>query len=55
MKRKIVPPLKWHGGKTYLAERIIALMPSEHRAPRSVATREVSTTRTARAQKSRAE
>lgn len=25
--RKLRPPLKWHGGKTYLARRIIALMP----------------------------
>lgn len=24
---KLTPPLKWHGGKNYLAERIIALMP----------------------------
>jgi DNA adenine methylase len=24
---KITPPLKWHGGKHYLAERIVALMP----------------------------
>ncbi len=24
---KLVPPLKWHGGKQYLAQRIIALMP----------------------------
>ena len=23
----IAPPLKWHGGKHYLADRIIALMP----------------------------
>lgn len=28
--RKIRSPLKWHGGKSYLARRIIALMP-EHR------------------------
>jgi DNA adenine methylase len=25
--RSLTPPLKWHGGKHYLAERIIALMP----------------------------
>jgi DNA adenine methylase len=24
---RLTPPLKWHGGKTYLASRIIALMP----------------------------
>jgi DNA adenine methylase len=24
---KLVPPLKWHGGKHYLAKRIVALMP----------------------------
>jgi DNA adenine methylase len=24
---QIVPPLKWHGGKRYLAEKVIALMP----------------------------
>lgn len=24
---KVIPPLKWHGGKHYLARRIIALMP----------------------------
>jgi DNA adenine methylase len=24
---KLVPPLKWHGGKRYLAERIVALIP----------------------------
>ena len=24
---RLVPPLKWHGGKHYLAERIVALMP----------------------------
>ncbi len=24
---KLTPPLKWHGGKQYLAERIIAIMP----------------------------
>src|SRR5437868_14003261 len=23
----LVPPLKWHGGKHYLARRIVALMP----------------------------
>ena len=23
----LVPPLKWHGGKHYLAGRIVALMP----------------------------
>jgi DNA adenine methylase len=27
MPMTISPPLKWHGGKTYLARRIIALMP----------------------------
>jgi DNA adenine methylase len=26
--KTIDPPLKWHGGKHYLAKRIIALMPS---------------------------
>jgi len=25
--RKVSPPLKWHGGKTYLADLIISLMP----------------------------
>jgi DNA adenine methylase len=30
MTRKLRSPLKWHGGKSYLARRIIALMP-EHR------------------------
>lgn len=28
--RRLTPPLKWHGGKTYLAEKIIGLMP-DHR------------------------
>lgn len=27
MSTMLTPPLKWHGGKHYLAERIIALMP----------------------------
>ncbi|MBN9122244.1 MAG: DNA adenine methylase [Planctomycetes bacterium] len=27
---RLTPPLKWHGGKTYLAERIIGLMPEHH-------------------------
>ncbi len=27
MKAPLTPPLKWHGGKHYLAEQIIALMP----------------------------
>ena len=26
-KRRIDPPLKWHGGKYYLAPKIVALMP----------------------------
>jgi DNA adenine methylase len=26
--KRITPPLKWHGGKQYLAKRIVALMPS---------------------------
>ena len=26
-KKKLRSPLKWHGGKSYLARRIIALMP----------------------------
>ena len=26
-EKKLISPLKWHGGKTYLAKRIIALMP----------------------------
>jgi DNA adenine methylase len=26
-KVKISPPLKWHGGKHYLAKRIVAMMP----------------------------
>ena len=25
-KKRLTPPLKWHGGKHYLAERIIDLM-----------------------------
>ena len=25
--RPLTPPLKWHGGKSYLAKKIIALMP----------------------------
>ena len=28
--RTIAPPLKWHGGKSYLAPGIIALMPHHH-------------------------
>jgi DNA adenine methylase len=28
--RRLTPPLKWHGGKTYLAKQIIALMPKHH-------------------------
>jgi DNA adenine methylase len=24
---RITPPLKWHGGKSYLASRIVAMMP----------------------------
>jgi DNA adenine methylase len=27
MTRRLTPPLKWHGGKQYLAARIVALMP----------------------------
>jgi DNA adenine methylase len=27
MKSRLTPPLKWHGGKHYLARRIVALMP----------------------------
>jgi DNA adenine methylase len=26
--KKLTPPLKWHGGKNYLAERLVALMPA---------------------------
>jgi DNA adenine methylase len=26
--KKLVPPLKWHGGKTYLASQIVSLMPA---------------------------
>lgn len=28
--RRLTPPVKWHGGKTYLADRIIGLMPKHH-------------------------
>lgn len=28
--RRLTPPVKWHGGKTYLADRIIDLMPEHH-------------------------
>jgi DNA adenine methylase len=28
MSTTLTPPLKWHGGKHYLARRIVALMPS---------------------------
>jgi len=27
--RRLTPPLKWHGGKHYLARRIVALLPSD--------------------------
>jgi DNA adenine methylase len=27
---KIRPPIKWHGGKYYLAKRIVALLPNHH-------------------------
>jgi DNA adenine methylase len=30
MTTRLTPPLKWHGGKTYLADRIIDLMPEHH-------------------------
>lgn len=30
---KLIAPLKWHGGKHYLAERIVALMPPRCRTP----------------------
>lgn len=29
-RTRFTPPLKWHGGKTYLADRIIDLMPEHH-------------------------
>ena len=28
--KRLTPPIKWHGGKTYLAQRIIDLMPKHH-------------------------
>ncbi len=28
----LVPPLKWHGGKQYLAGRIVALMPPHNKS-----------------------
>src|SRR4051794_28560812 len=30
---RVPPPLKWHGGKHYLAARIVALMPPRCRTP----------------------
>lgn len=33
MTSNLVPPLKWHGGKNYLAERIIGLMPARCKNP----------------------
>lgn len=31
MSRKVDPPAKWHGGKTYLADKILALFPPRER------------------------
>jgi hypothetical protein len=28
MNTTLTPPLKWHGGKHYLARQVVALMPS---------------------------
>lgn len=33
MATMLVPPLKWHGGKAYLAERIVGLMPPRCKKP----------------------
>lgn len=33
MQTKITPPLKWHGGKSYLASRIISLFPPRCKNP----------------------
>lgn len=32
--KKLTPPLKWHGGKNYLASKIIDLMPSRCKSQR---------------------
>jgi DNA adenine methylase len=37
MSRLLTPPLKWHGGKSYLAKKIIALMPSRVHNPNAPA------------------
>jgi DNA adenine methylase len=37
MSKTITPPLKWHGGKQYLAERIIGLMPPRCKNPNAPA------------------
>lgn len=35
MSDRIPPPLKWHGGKHYLAKKIVALMPPRCKTPNS--------------------
>lgn len=37
MTTAITPPLKWHGGKSYLADKIIALMPPRCKNPNAPA------------------
>src|SRR5690349_20851398 len=34
---KLTPPLKWHGGKSYLASKIIGLMPPRCKNPNAPA------------------
>src|SRR5215470_7866514 len=33
MTRTLTPPLKWHGGKSYLAPKIVAMMPPRCKKP----------------------